>query len=92
MRGFPRLCLLCNTSEFGKCILNVTGNIDREDWARVHGFRHRLLPSPQQAIHSPTMRLSHDKVSIHEGSVEISAKVDCIRRANIFDNRVEHVK
>lgn len=85
----PNLLLSC--AEFSQCILDVLCHVGLKHRARVHRLGHRHLPRPQQAFHVLACVLIHDKIGVHEGSVEVATNVDGVWRANILNNRIKDV-
>ena len=78
--------LLDGRSHLRQGVLDVPGHICWKDRARIHGFRHWLLPRLQQAFHSFSGVLIHDEIGAHEGLVHVAAEVDGVWGANVLDD------
>jgi hypothetical protein len=85
-RMLRSLDLLLSSTKLSQCVLDVLCHVGLEHRARVHGLGHRHLPRLQQAFHILSGALVHDKIGIHEGSVEVAANVNGVWGADIFDN------
>lgn len=84
------LTLQSGSLRFEERILNRPHSIGRKYRPRIYRSRHALFPRLQHAFHvSPSITVN-EGVGIHEYAVEIAAKVDCVRRANVLDYAIEH--
>lgn len=63
-----------------------------EHWSHIHGSWHRIFPRSQHLLHLLAYRIIHHGVRFHEYLKKVSAEIESIRCANIFDDRVEDIE
>lgn len=87
-----RLCLGGDRAYLVDSILDIGSDIGRKDRASVHGLRHRLLPSSQQTLHGLTSSLVHDKIGVHEGTIQVTSEVHSVGSTDVLDYGIENIE
>lgn len=83
---WPLDLLLNSITHLSECILNVLCHVCWEHRAVVQRLWDWLFPCSQQSFHGLAGALIHDKVRVHERSIHVTTKIDCVRRADVLDD------
>jgi len=79
-------------SRFDQSILNWTSDLCRKDRSSIHRTRNRLFPSSQHLNHLGPSIVIDSCIAIHEDSEDVATEEESVRRANIFDYRIEYIE
>jgi hypothetical protein len=83
--------LLSSKSSLAQCIYDSLRDVKAENGSGRERSWHWFPPSLESLIEFLTDVPIDQCISVHESVVEVASEVNCVRRSDILDYRVEHI-
>ena len=82
----------CRCTELVQVVNDVLGAADGKDRSGRQRSRHRLTPGFQHFLELPSNVAIDLGVCVHVRLIEIATEIHGVRRANVLDDRIEHIQ